>query len=93
MVPLLLIVFVYENKKNIVAITLYHDQGMIPAKLLSNGHAVNLTLGLPFLRTSPDHGPAFDLSDNDPVDPESFRRAIIEGLKLLRKNNARHSKD
>jgi 4-hydroxythreonine-4-phosphate dehydrogenase len=77
--------FVYENKKNIVAITLYHDQGMIPAKLLSNGHAVNLTLGLPFLRTSPDHGPAFDLSDNDPVDPESFRRAIMEGLKLLRK--------
>ncbi|MFB3851087.1 MAG: PdxA family protein [Acidobacteriota bacterium] len=77
--------FVYENKKGVVAITLYHDQGMIPAKLLSKGHAVNLTLGLPYLRTSPDHGPAFDLSGKHKADPESFRRAILEGIKLIGK--------
>lgn len=77
--------FVYENKKGIVAVTLYHDQGMIPAKLLSQGHAVNLTLGLPYLRTSPDHGPAFDLSGKHKADPESFKKAILEGIKLLRK--------
>ncbi len=79
--------FVYENKKGVVAITLYHDQGMIPAKLLSRGHAVNLTLGLPYLRTAPDHGPAFDLAGMNTADPESFRRAILEGIKLLGNSN------
>lgn len=79
--------FVYENRKGIVAITLYHDQGMIPAKILSKGHAVNLTLGLPYLRTAPDHGPAFDLAGKGTADPESFRRAILEGIKLLGKTN------
>lgn len=77
--------FVYENKKGVIAITLYHDQGMIPAKILSKGHAVNLTLGLPYLRTSPDHGPAFDLAGTNSADAESFRRAILEGIKLLGK--------
>lgn len=66
-----------------IAVALYHDQGMIPAKLLSHGHAVNCTLGLPILRTSPDHGPAFDIAGQGKADPESFRRAITEGLGLL----------
>lgn len=77
--------FVYENKKGVVAITLYHEQGMIPAKILSKGHAVNLTLGLPYIRTSPDHGPAFDLAQKGLADPESFKRAILEGIKLVSK--------
>jgi len=68
-----------------VAVALYHDQGMIPAKLLSKGHAVNCTLGLPFLRTSPDHGPAFDIAGQGKADPESFRRAVTEGVALLAK--------
>jgi 4-hydroxythreonine-4-phosphate dehydrogenase len=56
---------------------------MIPAKMMSQGHAVNCTLGLPFLRTSPDHGPAFDIAGTGQADPESTRRAILTGLELL----------
>jgi 4-hydroxythreonine-4-phosphate dehydrogenase len=77
--------FVYESKEECVVIALYHDQGMIPAKLISKGHAVNFTFGIPFLRTSPDHGPAFDVVGKGAADPESFKRAIAEGVKLLRK--------
>lgn len=77
--------FVYESREESVVIALYHDQGMIPAKLMSKGHAVNCTFGIPFLRTSPDHGPAFDVVGKGVADPESFKRAIVEGVKLLRK--------
>src|SRR5690606_14811641 len=45
-----------------VAICMYHDQALIPAKLLGFDDAVNVTLGLPFIRTSPDHGTAFDIA-------------------------------
>ncbi len=68
--------------EDLIAVALYHDQGMIPAKLMSNGYAVNCTLGLPFLRTSPDHGPAFDIAGTGKADTESFRRAITEGAAL-----------
>ncbi len=71
-----------SSGEDIIAVALYHDQGMIPAKLMSNGYAVNCTLGLPFLRTSPDHGPAFDIAGTGKADPESFRRAIIQGAAL-----------
>jgi len=56
----------------------YHDQGLIPVKLAGFGHAVNLTLGLPFVRTSVDHGTAFDIADRGTADPAS----LIEALKL-----------
>jgi 4-hydroxythreonine-4-phosphate dehydrogenase len=68
-----------------VAVALYHDQGMIPAKMMSQGHAVNCTLGLPFLRTAPDHGPAFDIAGTGKADPVSLRRAVVEGLELLKR--------
>jgi 4-hydroxythreonine-4-phosphate dehydrogenase len=68
---------------DVVAVALYHDQGMIPAKMMSKGHAVNCTLGLPFIRTSPDHGPAFDIAGSGKANPESLRRAILEGIDLL----------
>ncbi len=68
-----------------IAVALYHDQGMIPAKMMSQGHAVNCTLGLPFLRTAPDHGPAFDIAGSGTADPESLRRAVVEGLDLLKR--------
>ena len=45
-----------------VALTMYHDQGLIPAKTLAFDDGVNVTLGLPFVRTSPDHGTAFDIA-------------------------------
>ena len=68
-----------------VAVALYHDQGMIPAKMMSQGHAVNCTLGLPFLRTAPDHGPAFDIAGTGNADSVSLRRAVVEGLELLKR--------
>ncbi len=75
--------FIRAADSGTVAVALYHDQGMIPAKMMSGGHAVNCTLGLPFLRTSPDHGPAFDIAGDGAADPESTKRAVIEGVKLL----------
>ena len=56
----------------------YHDQGLIPVKLLAFGHAVNVTLGLPFVRTSVDHGTGFDIVDKGVADGKS----LLEALKL-----------
>jgi len=56
----------------------YHDQGLVPVKLLAFGHAVNVTLGLPFVRTSVDHGTAFDIAAAGTADPGS----LLEAMKL-----------
>jgi len=61
-----------------VAICMYHDQALIPAKTLGFDKGVNVTLGLPFLRTSPDHGTAYDIAGTGRVDPSS----LIEALRL-----------
>ena len=61
-----------------VAICMYHDQALIPAKALDFDHTVNVTLGLPFVRTSPDHGTAFDIAGTGMADPSS----MIAALKL-----------
>jgi 4-hydroxythreonine-4-phosphate dehydrogenase len=55
---------------------MYHDQGLIPLKLLAFDHGVNVTLGLPFIRTSPDHGTAFDLAGTDRASHQSMLSAI-----------------
>ena len=65
-----------RNKKDKVAIALYHDQGLIPFKLLAFDRGVNLTLGLPFIRTSPDHDTAFDIAGKGIADPNSMIEAI-----------------
>lgn len=65
----------YQGEFDIV-ISLYHDQGLIPIKLLDFHSAVNLTLGLPFIRTSPDHGVAFDIAYQDQANLESFYSAL-----------------
>jgi 4-hydroxythreonine-4-phosphate dehydrogenase len=59
-----------------VIVAMYHDQGLVPIKLLSFGTAVNWTLGLPIIRTSPDHGTAFDIADTQDADPSSLLHAI-----------------
>ena len=59
-------------------IAMYHDQGLIPVKLLSEGKAVNVTLGLPFLRTSVDHGTAFDIAGQGIANPDS----LVEAARL-----------
>jgi 4-hydroxythreonine-4-phosphate dehydrogenase len=60
------------------ALTMYHDQGLIPAKTLAFDDGVNVTLGLPFVRTSPDHGAAFDIAGKGVANPAS----LIAALKL-----------
>jgi 4-hydroxythreonine-4-phosphate dehydrogenase len=66
-----------KNKEYDCAITLYHDQSLIPLKLLNPESGVNLTLGLPFIRTSPLHGTAFDIADHSRlIDPRSTMEAI-----------------
>jgi 4-hydroxythreonine-4-phosphate dehydrogenase len=57
-------------------VALYHDQGLIPVKLLGIDHGVNVTLGLPLIRTSPDHGTAFDLAGQAAARPESLIYAV-----------------
>jgi 4-hydroxythreonine-4-phosphate dehydrogenase len=59
-----------------VALCMYHDQALIPIKTLAFDHAVNVTLGLPFVRTSPDHGTAFDIAGSGRADPSSFIAAL-----------------
>ncbi|MCX7566064.1 4-hydroxythreonine-4-phosphate dehydrogenase PdxA [Sulfitobacter sp. F26169L] len=59
-----------------VAIAMYHDQALIPIKTLDFDRGVNITLGLPFIRTSPDHGTAFDIAGKDLANPSSMIEAI-----------------
>ncbi len=59
-----------------VAIAMYHDQALIPAKTLAFDEAVNLTLGLPFIRTSPDHGTALDIAGSGDARPDSLAAAL-----------------
>ncbi|WP_341760013.1 4-hydroxythreonine-4-phosphate dehydrogenase PdxA [Candidatus Endowatersipora endosymbiont of Watersipora subatra] len=66
-----------EARRNYdVAICMYHDQAMIPVKTLAFHQTVNVTLGLPFIRTSPDHGTAFDLAGTGKANPLSFISAL-----------------
>jgi 4-hydroxythreonine-4-phosphate dehydrogenase len=58
------------------AICMYHDQALIPVKTLAFDRAVNVTLGLPFIRTSPDHGTAFDIAGTGRADPSSLIAAL-----------------
>jgi 4-hydroxythreonine-4-phosphate dehydrogenase len=63
-------------------VAMYHDQALIPLKLLHFGGAVNVTLGLPFVRTSPDHGVAYDLAGQGRADPGSMRAALRLAARL-----------
>jgi 4-hydroxythreonine-4-phosphate dehydrogenase len=67
-----------------VALCMYHDQALIPIKTLAFDHGVNATLGLPFVRTSPDHGTAFDLAGTGRADPSS----LVAALKLAARLSA-----
>jgi 4-hydroxythreonine-4-phosphate dehydrogenase len=63
-------------------IACYHDQGLIPVKLVAFGEAVNVTLGLPIIRTSVDHGTAFDIAGRGVADPSSMIHAVLLAAKL-----------
>lgn len=66
-------------------ICMYHDQGLVPLKMISRGHGVNVTLGLPFVRTSPDHGTAYDIAGKFRADAGSMIEAI-DLARMMAKN-------
>ena len=70
--------FLRKRREYDAVIAPYHDQGLIPVKLLSGGTAVNVTLGLPFLRTSVDHGTAFDIAGKGLASADS----LVEAARL-----------
>jgi 4-hydroxythreonine-4-phosphate dehydrogenase len=74
-----------------VAICMYHDQALIPIKTLAFETAVNVTLGLPFIRTSPDHGTAFDIAADGKADPSSLIAALYLAARLAQAEAA-HSR-
>ena len=74
--------FIREKKFDIV-VSLYHDQGLIPFKYFGVGNGVNITIGLQFVRTSPDHGTAFDIAGKGIADPNSLFKAISYAKKML----------
>ncbi|MEO1431727.1 MAG: 4-hydroxythreonine-4-phosphate dehydrogenase PdxA [Cyanobacteria bacterium J06632_19] len=77
----------YGNKDVCAAdgyLALYHDQGLIPVKLMAFDRAVNTTIGLPFIRTSPDHGTAFDIALKGIADATSMKAAIDLASELVR---------
>jgi 4-hydroxythreonine-4-phosphate dehydrogenase len=64
----------------------YHDVGMVAIKTAAFGRAVNVTLGLPFPRTSPDHGTAFDIAGSGQADPSSMRAALEASVAFARRS-------
>ena len=71
-----------------VALCMYHDQALIPLKTLAFDRAVNVTLGLPFVRTSPDHGTAFDIAGSGSANPSSLIAALKLAARLAAKSPA-----
>ena len=65
-------------------LAMYHDQGMLPFKILSRGEGVNFTAGLPIVRTSPAHGTAYDIAGQNKADGQSMRNAIYLAIDILR---------
>lgn len=79
----------YRNFDGILA--MYHDQGLAPFKALAGDTGVNFTGGLPYVRTSPDHGTAYDVAWKGLADPTSMRQAIYKAIDLYR-NRMRHAR-
>ncbi len=71
-------------KKFDVVLAMYHDQGLIPFKYMGFENGVNFTAGLSFIRTSPDHGTAYDIAGKNKADESSFRNALYAAIDLVR---------
>lgn len=75
-------------------LAMYHDQGLVPFKVMSMDNGVNFTAGLPWVRTSPDHGTAYDIAGRGEASPESMREAIYQAIDIFRnrkQDEAAHS--
>ena len=68
-------------------LAMYHDQGLAPFKALTFGNGVNFTAGLSHVRTSPDHGTAFDISGKGKANSDSFKEAVFTGIKIFKNRN------
>lgn len=76
-----------QHEKFDAVLAMYHDQGLIPFKSLAVGEGVNYTAGLPVVRTSPDHGTAFDIAGKGKADEASFLAATYEAIDIVRRRN------
>ena len=65
-------------------LAMYHDQGLAPFKTIGYEEGVNYTAGLPFIRTSPDHGTAYDIAGKNLADAQSFSEAIFTAIKIFK---------
>ena len=63
---------------------MYHDQGLIPFKSITFGNGVNYTAGLPIVRTSPDHGTAFEIAGEGKASEKSFRNALFSAVEIYK---------
>ncbi|MFK7926345.1 MAG: 4-hydroxythreonine-4-phosphate dehydrogenase PdxA, partial [Bacteroidia bacterium] len=63
-------------------LAMYHDQGLVPFKLIAGYRGVNYTAGMPFIRTSPDHGVAYDIAGKNIADAESLREALYLAIDI-----------
>ena len=75
----------YEQFDGVLA--MYHDQGLAPFKALTFGNGVNFTAGLSHVRTSPDHGTAFDIAGKGKASSDSFKQAVFAGIKIFKNRN------
>jgi 4-hydroxythreonine-4-phosphate dehydrogenase len=81
-----------NHRKFDAILSMYHDQGLIPFKMLHFQDGVNYTAGLPFVRTSPDHGTAYEIAGKNEADPSSFRAALFAAVDIFKARD-RHRKD
>jgi len=83
------IFYMAYNGRLDVVISMYHDQGLGPLKMVAFEKGVNVTLGLPFIRTSPDHGTAYDIAGRGIADPGSMKEAIKFAVRMCLKNHVK----
>jgi 4-hydroxythreonine-4-phosphate dehydrogenase len=74
-------------KRHDIIVAMYHDQGLIPVKLSDFSQSLNMTLGLPMIRTSVDHGTAFDIAGKNKADPSSMAYAIQKAIQYQMRQN------
>ena len=67
-------------------LAMYHDQGLAPFKTIVGDEGVNITAGLPIVRTSPDHGTAYEIAGKGVADEASFRQAVYDAIRILSRN-------
>ena len=72
-----------NHEKFDAVLAMYHDQGLIPFKSLALGEGTNFTAGLQIIRTSPDHGTAFDIAGKNLADESSFRAAVFAAIEIF----------